>query len=75
MKTVNKEYRLLQRARKLDTKALAEVYDLYSPELYRYAVRLMNNEDLAEECVAETFKHRGRQEKDQKERPCRSLYA
>ena len=52
---MNKEYRLLQRAQNLDTEALAEVYDLYSPELYRYAVRLMNNEDLAEECVAETF--------------------
>jgi RNA polymerase sigma-70 factor (ECF subfamily) len=55
VKTVNKENRLLQRVQNLDTEALAEVYDLYSPELFRYAVRLMNNEDLAEECVAETF--------------------
>lgn len=52
---MNKEYQLLQRAQEFDKEALAEIYDLYSSELYRYAVRLMNNEDLAEECVAETF--------------------
>lgn len=52
---MNKEFQLLQRAQQFDQEALAEIYDLYSSELYRYAVRLMNNEDLAEECVAETF--------------------
>jgi len=52
---VNKEKLLLQRARQFDTEALAEIYDLYSPELYRYAMRLLSNEDFAEECVAEAF--------------------
>ena len=52
---MNKEHHLLQQARQFETEALAEIYDLYSTELYRYAIRLINNEDLAEECVAETF--------------------
>ena len=38
-----------------DEQALIEVYDLYSLELYRYAVRMLADQDLAEECVAETF--------------------
>ncbi|MCS6848640.1 MAG: RNA polymerase sigma factor [Anaerolineae bacterium] len=46
---------LLQRAREFDLQALAEIYDLFSPALYRYAVRLLNDPDLAEECVTETF--------------------
>lgn len=49
------EQALLQRARRYELQALAEIYDCYSPGLYRYAMRLMGNEDLAEECVAETF--------------------
>ena len=52
---MNKESNLLQQAQQFDVEALAEIYDLYSTELYRYAIRLINNEDLAEECVAETF--------------------
>lgn len=35
--------------------ALVEIYEFYSPRLYRYAFRLLGNQDLAEECVAETF--------------------
>ncbi|MHB0876197.1 MAG: RNA polymerase sigma factor [Anaerolineae bacterium] len=46
---------LLLRARDLDRAALAEVYDRYSPLLYRYAYRLMGDASMAEECVAETF--------------------
>ena len=49
------ESKLLQLARQFDQHALVEIYDLYSPMLYGYAVRLLNNPDLAEECVAETF--------------------
>ena len=49
------EQDLLAQARKLDTRALAEIYDLYSPRLYRYAVRLLGNDCVAEDCVAETF--------------------
>lgn len=46
---------LLRRARGYDLKALAEIYDSYSPSLYGYALRLLGDANLAEECVAETF--------------------
>jgi RNA polymerase sigma-70 factor (ECF subfamily) len=46
---------LLERARQFDRQALAEIYDLYSPGLYRYAMRRLGDPQLAEECVAETF--------------------
>lgn len=49
------ENQLLELAKQYDLNALAEIYDLYSPGLYRYAMRLLNNQDLAEDCVAETF--------------------
>ena len=49
------EQDLLERAREFDLYALAEIYDRYSPKLYAYAVRLLGDEDLAEDCVAETF--------------------
>ena len=52
---VKNETKLLQLAKQYDQQALVEIYDLYSPALYRYAVRLLNNTDLAEECVAESF--------------------
>lgn len=46
---------LLQRARRFDPQALAEIYDTFSPGLYAYACRLLGDECLAEDCVAETF--------------------
>ncbi|MCJ7435997.1 MAG: sigma-70 family RNA polymerase sigma factor [Anaerolineales bacterium] len=46
---------LLPLALNLDSNALAQIYDLYSPAIYRYAMRLLGNTSLAEECVAETF--------------------
>ncbi len=49
------EKRLLRFARQLDTQALAQIYDIYSPALYRYAVRYLGDVMLAEDCVAETF--------------------
>ncbi|MBI4786320.1 MAG: sigma-70 family RNA polymerase sigma factor [Chloroflexi bacterium] len=49
------EQALLQRAQQFDRQALSEIYDCYSPALYRYAVRLLGTPDLAEECVAEVF--------------------
>ncbi|MFN2235453.1 MAG: RNA polymerase sigma factor [Anaerolineales bacterium] len=52
---VKNESKLLQLARQFDQKSLVEIYDVYNPSIYRYAVRLLNNPDLAEECVAETF--------------------
>lgn len=52
---MNPDTELLTQARRLEPCALAEVYDLYSPRLYRYAVRLLGDACLAEDCVAETF--------------------
>ncbi len=46
---------LLQGARKLESLALAQIYDAYSPGLYRYAMRLLGDQHLAEDCVSETF--------------------
>lgn len=46
---------LIQRARQYDRQALAQIYDLYSPGLYRYAMRLLGDQNLAEDCVSETF--------------------
>ena len=46
---------LLQRARHFDQQALGEIYDTYSPRLYRYAMRLLGEVELSEDCVAETF--------------------
>jgi RNA polymerase sigma-70 factor (ECF subfamily) len=54
METVT-DRELLQRAQNHELQALAEIYDRWSPALYRYAVRLLGEADLAEECVAETF--------------------
>lgn len=49
------EKSLLQRAREFDREALAEIYDTYSPEIFRYACRLTGSTDQAEECLSETF--------------------
>nr|MBI9044737.1 sigma-70 family RNA polymerase sigma factor [Anaerolineaceae bacterium] len=46
---------LLRKARKFDLQALSEIYDRYSPELYRYAYRLCGDEATAEDCVSESF--------------------
>lgn len=53
--TVSGEQNLMQRARNNDTFALGMIYDTYSPALYRYAYRLLGDQSLAEDCVAETF--------------------
>lgn len=52
---MSNEQELLKLASHLQTAALAEIYDNYSPGLFRYAVRLLDDTDLAEDCVAETF--------------------
>lgn len=54
-RSVVSETELLQRAHAFDRQALAEIYDLYSPGLYRYALRLLGEAPAAEDCVAETF--------------------
>jgi len=52
---VSEEQKLLQAASELNTKALAEIYDIFSPGIYRYAMRLLGDVTLAEDCVSETF--------------------
>jgi RNA polymerase sigma-70 factor (ECF subfamily) len=49
------EQELLTKAGQFDTCALTEIYDLYSPRLYRYAMRLLGDDCAAEDCVSETF--------------------
>jgi len=64
-KTVNTENALLQRALRWDKAALAEIYERFSPGIYRYSFRLLGDSVRAEECMAETFErflqavHRG----------------
>ena len=45
----------LKAARQADEGALAAIYDTFSPALYRYAYRLLGDEQTAEDIVAETF--------------------
>jgi RNA polymerase sigma-70 factor (ECF subfamily) len=52
---ISAESELLQAALCFDQKALAQIYDLYSPELYRYAARFLGDPSVAEDCVADTF--------------------
>jgi len=49
------EQQLLQRAQQWDTGALVDIFDTYSPPLYRYALYRTGNIHLAEDCVTETF--------------------
>ena len=49
------ESELLQAALRFDHIALTQIYDLYSPELYRYATRFLGDPCVAEDCVADTF--------------------
>jgi RNA polymerase sigma-70 factor, ECF subfamily len=50
------EPELLQCAREFDHQALAQIYEAYSPCLYRYAMRLLGDQNLAEDCIAEVFR-------------------
>jgi RNA polymerase sigma-70 factor (ECF subfamily) len=53
--SIPSEAELLHLAQRLDSIALAQIYDCYSPYIYRYAVRLLGDPSLAEDCVSETF--------------------
>ena len=46
---------LLQRAKAFDLQVLGLIYDHYSPGIYRYAYRILNDAALAEACVSEVF--------------------
>jgi RNA polymerase sigma-70 factor (ECF subfamily) len=50
-----KEDALLRGARRLDRDTLAAIYEQYSPEIYRYAFRLLGDGQVSEDCVADTF--------------------
>jgi RNA polymerase sigma-70 factor (ECF subfamily) len=39
----------------LDKQTLAEIYERYSPDIFRYAYRQLDDRQLAEDCVSETF--------------------
>lgn len=64
----------MQRASQLETQALAEIYDIHSPGIYRYSMRLLGKESLAEDCVAETFA-RFLKSLQQRRGPCDNLQA
>ena len=49
------EQQTLQRAQQMETKALVEIFDQYSPGLYRYVLRRTGFPQMAEDCVSETF--------------------
>ncbi len=46
---------LLHLARRFDQAALTEVYDRYNTGIYYYALRLLGDSSLADDCAAETF--------------------
>jgi RNA polymerase sigma-70 factor (ECF subfamily) len=46
---------LLRLAQRFDQPALAEIYDIYNQGIYYYALRLLGDPLLAEDCTAETF--------------------
>lgn len=51
----DEERSLLQNALSFDESAIAEIYDRYQAALYRYAYRLLGDQQLAEDCIADTF--------------------
>jgi RNA polymerase sigma-70 factor (ECF subfamily) len=46
---------ILEQAKRFDAQALEEIFDRYSPGIYRYAYRLLGDTEIARECMAETF--------------------
>ena len=42
-------------AQPLTKQVLTDMYEEHSPGLFRYAYRLLGDQDIAEECVSETF--------------------
>jgi RNA polymerase sigma-70 factor (ECF subfamily) len=49
------EHDLIAGAKSFDLNTLGIIYDRYNPGIYRYAMRLLGDEILAEDCVADTF--------------------
>lgn len=46
---------LLESARTLNTDALIQIFDLYSPQLYRYALHLCSDPFMADQIVGDVF--------------------
>src|SRR4030042_4230499 len=46
---------ILEQAKRFDAQALEEIFDRYSPGIFRYAYRLLGDTEIARECMAETF--------------------
>ena len=53
--SMKSESRLLKEARQFNRQALAEIYDKYNQDIFRYAMRSMGHNQMAEDCVSETF--------------------
>ena len=51
----NPDQAILERAKRFEALALEEIFDAFSPRIYRYAYRLLGDEELARECMSETF--------------------
>jgi RNA polymerase sigma-70 factor (ECF subfamily) len=51
----NPDQAILERARRFEAHALEEIFDTFSPRIYRYAYRLLGDEELAKDCLSETF--------------------
>jgi RNA polymerase sigma-70 factor, ECF subfamily len=52
---MNEDQILLQRIGRMDVEALARVYDLYAPAIYRYAYRHNSSALLADQAVGDVF--------------------
>ena len=52
---VHTEQDLIKKARDFDQEVLGQIYDSYSSGIYRYAMRLLGDESLSEDCVSDTF--------------------
>jgi RNA polymerase sigma-70 factor (ECF subfamily) len=51
----NPDQAILERAKRFEAQVLEEIFDTFSPGIYRYAFRLLGDAELARECMAETF--------------------
>ncbi|HEX9030009.1 MAG TPA: sigma-70 family RNA polymerase sigma factor [Anaerolineales bacterium] len=47
--------KILSRARRMDRNALAEIHDLFYPEVYRYVRYRLDNEQVCEDIASEVF--------------------
>lgn len=52
---MDREITLLAAAKQMDGDALTEIFELYAPALYKYAYRLCNQAELADELVGRVF--------------------